>query len=194
MEHRVGEDRALAPMGGWDRFVERSGRLDQVERTGEDLVRVGPGARWGDVAAALHPWGLAISSGDSGDVGAGGLATTGGIGLMGRAHGLTVDHLVAAEIVTADGRLHRVDATEEPELFWAVRGAGANIGIVTSFEFRADRVPVVGHATLQYQVDDAAAFLQSWARSSTPATTRPGPRRRSAPSPPSPRCSAARPA
>ncbi|MEV4346660.1 FAD-binding oxidoreductase [Actinoplanes sp. NPDC049596] len=137
-------------------------RLNTVERIGGDLVRIGPGARWGDVAAALHPWGLAISSGDSGDVGVGGLATTGGIGLMGRAHGLTIDHLVAAEIVTADGTARRVDAEHDPELFWAIRGAGANVGIITSFDFRADRVPVVGHATLQYQVDDTARFLRAW--------------------------------
>ncbi|XVU29828.1 FAD-binding oxidoreductase [Actinoplanes sp. CA-054009] len=138
------------------------GRLNTVERIGGDLVRVGPGARWGDVAAALHPWGLAISSGDSGDVGVGGLATTGGIGLMGRAHGLTIDHVVAAELVTADGTARRVDAEHDPDLFWALRGAGANIGIVTSFDFRADRVPVVGHATLQYRIDDVARFLRAW--------------------------------
>ncbi|GAA0470039.1 FAD-binding protein [Paractinoplanes deccanensis] len=137
-------------------------RLNAVERLDGNMVRVGPGARWGDVAAALHPWGLAISSGDSGDVGVGGLATTGGIGLMGRAHGLTIDHLVAAELVTADGMVRRIDADHDPELFWAVRGAGANIGIATSFEFRADPVPVVGHATLQYRVDDLPRFLRDW--------------------------------
>ncbi|XVV08464.1 FAD-binding oxidoreductase [Actinoplanes sp. CA-131856] len=138
------------------------GRLNTVEHIDGDLVRIGPGARWGDVAAALHPWGLAISSGDSGDVGVGGLATTGGIGLMGRAHGLTIDHLVAAELVTADGTTRRVDAEHDPDLFWALRGAGANIGIVTSFDLRADRVPVVGHATLQYRIDDVARFLRAW--------------------------------
>ncbi|MFG1991026.1 FAD-binding oxidoreductase [Actinoplanes sp. NPDC048988] len=138
------------------------GLLNSVERIGDDLVRIGPGARWGDVAAALHPWGLAISSGDSGDVGVGGLATTGGVGLMGRAHGLTIDHLVAAEVVTADGTVRRVDAEQDPDLFWAIRGAGANVGIVTSLDFRADRVPVVGRATLQYRVDDVARFLRAW--------------------------------
>ncbi|GAB7101734.1 FAD-binding oxidoreductase [Streptomyces phaeofaciens JCM 4814] len=139
-------------------------RLSTIERVRPDarLVRVGPGARWGEVAATLHPWGLAISSGDSGDVGVGGLATTGGIGLMGRAHGLTIDHITAAEMVTADGRVLHLDAQREPDLFWAVRGGGANMGIVTSLEFRADPVPVVARATLQYRIERLAPFLQAW--------------------------------
>ena len=140
------------------------GSLDGVERGGSDgrTVRIGPGARWGHVARKLYTWGLALSSGDSGDVGVGGLATTGGIGLMARAHGLTIDHLVSADVVTADGRLRRVDADHEPDLFWAVRGAGANVGIVTSFEFRADPVPVVVRATVLYEAGDIARFLQDW--------------------------------
>lgn len=140
------------------------GRLTAIDRLhpDDDLVRIGAGNRWGDVAAALRPWGLAISSGDSGDVGVGGLATTGGLGLMGRAHGLTIDHLVAAEIVTADGTVRTVDEANDPDLFWGVRGAGANLGVVTSFTFRAARVPVVAHATLQYQVTDVADFVRRW--------------------------------
>lgn len=139
------------------------GTLNSVERIGDGPnVRLGPGARWGHVARALYPWGLAISSGDSGDVGVGGLGTTGGIGLMGRAHGLTIDHLVSAQIVTADGQHRHLDAHTYPDLFWAVRGAGANFGIVTSFEFRADRVPVVARATVLYDASNAARFLQDW--------------------------------
>ncbi|MEV6587467.1 FAD-binding oxidoreductase [Streptomyces acidicola] len=138
--------------------------LNSIERLDPDgnLVRIGPGSRWGDVAAALHPWGLSISSGDSGDVGVGGLATTAGIGLMGRAHGLTIDHLVAAEIVTADGAIRTVDTERDPDLFWAVRGAGANVGIVTSMDFSAAPVPVVAHAAIQFRVDRIAPFLRAW--------------------------------
>ncbi|BBH69936.1 FAD-binding protein [Actinoplanes sp. OR16] len=140
------------------------GHLNAVEAPvdGGDLVRVGPGARWGDVAGLLSPYGLAISSGDSGDVGAGGLATTGGLGLLGRAHGLTIDNLVAAEVVTADGRVRTVDAEHEPDLFWGMRGAGANLGIATSLLIRAARVPAVVHATVQYEVRDPAVFLRAW--------------------------------
>lgn len=137
-------------------------RLNQIELLGGRRVRIGAGARWGEVATALYPHGLAISSGDSGDVGVGGLATTGGIGLLGRKHGLTIDHLVAAEIVTADGRLHRVSDEEEAELFWAIRGAGANFGIVTSFEFDATATPVVGRGVFAYQPQDLAGFLERW--------------------------------
>lgn len=83
------------------------GALNSIERVGGSLVRLGPGAHWGHVARRLHPWGLSISSGDSGDVGVGGLATTGGIGLMGRAHGLTIDRMVSAaslpQTVRSDG-------------------------------------------------------------------------------------------
>ncbi|MFE1646937.1 FAD-binding oxidoreductase [Microbacterium sp. P01] len=137
-------------------------RLNGVDHLGGATVLVGPGARWSQVAHGLGDWGLALTSGDSGDVGVGGLATTGGIGLLGRLQGLTVDRMRAADIVTADGRLVRASPEEHPDLFWAVRGAGANIGIVTSFEFEAGMTPVVAQATFAYEMTDAAAFLRSW--------------------------------
>ncbi len=138
------------------------GALNTVERLHDQHVRIGPGARWSGVARALYPMGLAISSGDSGDVGVGGLATTGGIGLMGRAHGLTIDHLTAAEVVTADGCTVRASRSDHPDLFWGLRGAGANFGIVTSFEFRAAPTPSVVQATVAYALPDVAGFLQRW--------------------------------
>ncbi|MGO4595003.1 FAD-binding oxidoreductase [Leifsonia sp. 2TAF2] len=138
------------------------GALTTIERIDDRVVEVGPGARWGGVASALRPWGLAISSGDSGDVGVGGLATTGGIGLMGRAHGLTIDALVGAEIVTADGTVRWLSASEDPDLFWAVRGAGANFGIVTRFRFRASTDASVIHASFAYSIADTAGFLERW--------------------------------
>ncbi|ACQ79187.1 FAD linked oxidase domain protein [Beutenbergia cavernae DSM 12333] len=132
--------------------------LDRATRR----VLVEPGARWGDVAAELTPHGLALSSGDSGDVGVGGLATTGGIGFLGRAHGLTIDHLVAAEVVLADGTVRHVDATHDPELFWGIRGAGANFGIVTRFEFVADEVGDVVLGQFLFDASDAAPLLEGW--------------------------------
>ncbi|MGO4299068.1 FAD-binding oxidoreductase [Leifsonia sp. RAF41] len=137
-------------------------RLSRIERLDSTHVRLGPGARWGSVADALQPWGLAISSGDSGDVGVGGLATTGGLGLMGRAHGLTIDRLRRAEVVLADGSVHVVSAEENVDLFWAVRGAGANMGIVTSFEFEASPTSEVARATIVYAPEDLASFFVSW--------------------------------
>jgi hypothetical protein len=123
------------------------------------LVRIGPGARWRDVAAVLQPHGWALSSGDSGSVGVGGLATAGGIGLLARAHGLTIDHLVAARVVLADGSVVVADEHENPELYWAVRGAGANFGVVVSFDFEVDEVDQVGLALLTHLVHDPVSFL-----------------------------------
>ncbi|WP_127572344.1 LLM class flavin-dependent oxidoreductase [Georgenia faecalis] len=141
----------------------------EVLDEGARRVRIGPGARWMDVAAALQPYGLALSSGDYGGVGVGGLATAGGVGFLGRQHGLTIDHLVAADVLLADGTLVRASADENADLFWAVRGAGANVGIVVSFEFVADRVGEVGWAQLALQVDDVAAFLEAYGRTSEAA-------------------------
>lgn len=139
-------------------------RLDDIELLGGRRVRIGAGARWGQVAQALYPHGLALSSGDSGDVGVGGLATAGGIGLLGRRYGLTIDHLVAAEMVTADGTVHRVSAEDDPDLFWAIRGAGANFGVVTAFEFDAAPTPTVGQGLFLYRPTDLPGFLEQWGR------------------------------
>ncbi|NRQ34243.1 LLM class flavin-dependent oxidoreductase [Nonomuraea sp. NN258] len=140
------------------------GRLNTIEVLDEAtrLVRVGPGARWGEVAAALAPYGWALSSGDYGGVGVGGLATAGGIGWLARAHGLTIDHLRAAELVLADGSHVRADANEHPDLLWAVRGAGAGFGAVTAFEFQADEVGDIGFAQLVFDASDTAGFLERW--------------------------------
>jgi alkanesulfonate monooxygenase SsuD/methylene tetrahydromethanopterin reductase-like flavin-dependent oxidoreductase (luciferase family) len=140
--------------------------LNDIEVLDRDrrLVRIGPGARWMEVAAALGQHGWALSSGDYGGVGVGGLATAGGIGFLAREHGLTIDHLRAAEVVLADGSIVRTDASTLPELFWAIRGAGANVGIVTAFEFEVDEVGEVGWAQLAFQVDDVAAFLEGYGR------------------------------
>ena len=138
--------------------------IDAVEVLDESarLVRIGAGARWMDVAAALEPHGWALSSGDYGGVGVGGLATAGGIGWLVREHGLTIDHLRAVELVTADGRVVRASATENPDLFWAVRGAGANFGIVTHFEFEVDEVGEVGWAQLAFDASDWPALIEAW--------------------------------
>lgn len=136
-------------------------RMNRIEVLDEShrLVRIEPGARWGEVAQALSPYGWALTSGDSGGVGVGGLATAGGIGFLVREHGLTLDHLRAVQIVLADGSVLRASATENPELFWGVRGAGANLGIVTSFEFQVDEVDQVGFAQLVFDATELESFL-----------------------------------
>jgi hypothetical protein len=85
-------------------------------------------------AAAKH--GLATGFGDAGTVGIGGITLGGGVGFLLRKHGLTIDSLLAAEVVTADGELLRVDAESHPDLFWAIRGGGGNFGVATRFQFR----------------------------------------------------------
>ncbi|UZN02846.1 LLM class flavin-dependent oxidoreductase [Cellulomonas sp. S1-8] len=142
------------------------GALDAVTVVDEAArrVRLGAGATWGAVAAALAPRGWAISSGDYGGVGVGGLATTGGIGLLGRSYGLTIDHVVAYEVVTADGTVHVVDAQREPELFWGLRGAGGNLGVVTWVEIEAAEVPDVVSATMTFDATDTAGLVERWAR------------------------------
>ncbi|SKB08979.1 LLM class flavin-dependent oxidoreductase [Aeromicrobium choanae] len=142
------------------------GRLDEITVLDEErrLVRIGPGARWRDVATALQPHGWALSSGDYGGVGVGGLATAGGIGFLGRKHGLTIDHLTAVEMVLADGTLVRASADENPELFWAARGAGANFGVAVAFEFVVDEVGDVGWAQLTFRAPDPAAYLEAFGR------------------------------
>ncbi|TXK42478.1 LLM class flavin-dependent oxidoreductase [Nonomuraea sp. C10] len=142
------------------------GALDAVEvlDRGRRLVRVGAGARWGDVASALSPHGLAISSGDYGDVGVGGLATAGGQGFLARSYGLTIDHVVGAEVALADGRTVRADPEHHPDLFWALRGAGGNLGVVTSFDIEATELSDVVFAVFVHDASDTAAFLERWGR------------------------------
>ncbi|WP_219151694.1 FAD-binding oxidoreductase [Amycolatopsis sp. TNS106] len=115
--------------------------LDEVRVHDDGQVEVGGGAVWGQVAHALRPHGLALSSGDTSSVGVGGLTLTGGVGWLVRRHGLALDNLVAAEIVTASGQVLAIDAEHHADLFWAIRGGGGNFGIVTRFTFQAHPLP-----------------------------------------------------
>ena len=110
----------------------RSFELDLAGRT----AWAGAGLTAGAFTVAAGEHGLATGFGDTGSVGIAGITLAGGIGFLVRKHGLTVDNLLAAEIVTADGRLRRVDAQTEPELFWALRGGGGNFGVVTRLKYR----------------------------------------------------------
>jgi hypothetical protein len=110
-------------------------------------------------AAAAH--GLAVGFGDTGSVGLGGLTLGGGVGYLARKHGLTVDSLLAADVVTADGQVLRVDETSHPDLFWAIRGGGGNYGIVTRFQFRLQEVDQVvgGMLILPATPETVAGFI-----------------------------------
>ena len=127
------------------------------------LVRIGGGATWGQVAETLAPHGLAISSGDTKSVGVGGLTLSGGIGWKVRKHGLALDNVVAAEVVTASGQAVHASALMNPELFWAIRGGGGNFGIVTAFEFVAHPTTDIFFGTIAFPASEAAPVLQGWA-------------------------------
>jgi FAD/FMN-containing dehydrogenase len=117
----------------------RSFELDAAGHT----AWAGAGLTAGAFTVAAGEHGLATGFGDTGSVGIGGITLAGGIGFLVRKHGLTIDNLLAAEIVTADGRLRRVDAQTEPELFWALRGGGGNFGVVTRLKYRLHPVDTV---------------------------------------------------
>ncbi|MFS0867005.1 FAD-binding oxidoreductase [Microbacterium sp. 179-B 1A2 NHS] len=121
-------------------------------------VRVGGGARWGDVARTLAGHGLGLSSGDTASVGVGGLTLGGGIGWMVRAWGLAADQLVGVQLVTAAGDVVEATDATDPGLLWALRGGGGNFGVVTRFDFRASPLPAVVFATLTVTGDPAEAL------------------------------------
>ena len=124
---------------------------------------VGGGAQLGAVDRATHEHGLAVPAGIISTTGVGGLTLGGGVGHLSRGCGLTIDNLLAAEMVLADGSVVHVDADREPDLFWAIRGGGGNFGIVTSFTFRCHPVSTVMAGPVLYSIDDTAEVL-GWYR------------------------------
>ena len=138
-------------------------RLDNVELLGDGKVRIGAGSTWGAAAATLAQHGLAITSGDTISVGVGGLTQAGGIGWMVRQYGLTIDSLLAAEVVTAAGDVVRASATQNADLFWALRGGAGNFGVVTAFEFQAQQISTVHFGTISFTLDDVPQLLKGWA-------------------------------
>ena len=130
-------------------------------------VRAEGGATLGDVDHATHAFGLAVPAGIISTTGVGGLTLGGGIGYLTRKAGLTIDNLLAADVVLADGTLVTCDATRHPDLFWALRGGGGNFGIVTSFLFRAAQVKNVFAGPVLYDLDDTPELLR-WYREVLP--------------------------
>jgi FAD/FMN-containing dehydrogenase len=125
-------------------------------------VRVGGGCTWAEVDTATYEHGLAVPCGIVSTTGVGGLTLGGGIGHLTRACGLTIDNLLAADVVLADGQSVRASADEDEELFWAVRGGGGNFGVVTEFTFRAHRVSdIVGGPTF-WPIEQTGELLAAY--------------------------------
>jgi len=155
-----------------DGVVLDLGAMDSVEvDPGTRTVRVGGGAMWKQVDAATHEAGLATPSGIIGTTGVGGLTLGGGMGHLSRKYGLTIDNLIEADVVLADGTAVRASADENPDLFWALRGGGGNFGVVTSFRFRAHPVSIVQTGPTFWPIEKIDDALR-WYREFLPAAPR----------------------
>ncbi len=133
-------------------------QVDPVKR----IARVGGGATLGDVDHATYPFGLAAPGGVVSTTGVAGLTLGGGIGYLTRSVGLTIDNLLSADVVLADGRQVTASDYQNEDLFWALRGGGGNFGVVTNFEFQLHEVGDVVGGPLFYNFDDARAVLECY--------------------------------
>jgi hypothetical protein len=150
-----------------DLSLMRSVHVDPAAR----LAHVGGGAQIADMDHAAHAFGLATPAGIIGTTGVGGLTVGGGHGHLTRRYGLTIDNLVSADVVLADGSFVTADIGREPDLFWALRGGGGNFGIVTQFTFRMHPVSTVVAGPTLFPLDRAEEVLR-WYREFLPAAPR----------------------
>src|SRR5512134_211521 len=141
-----------------DLSMMRSVRVDPATRT----VRVDPGCTSGDVDHATHAFGLAVPFGIVSTTGVAGLTLGGGTGYLTRRHGLTIDNLLEADVVLADGSFVTASKSQHPELYWALRGGGGNFGVVTSFLFQAHPVGTVYAGPIFWEATHAKAVMTAY--------------------------------
>ncbi len=139
-------------------------RVDPAART----VTVGGGCTWGDVDHATHVFGLATPSGIISTTGVGGLTLGGGVGHLTRKCGLTIDNLLSADVVLADGRFVKANADENSDLFWAIRGGGGNFGVITAFTFKLHPIDILYGGPMLYELSEATDVMK-WYRDLIPA-------------------------
>jgi FAD/FMN-containing dehydrogenase len=141
-----------------DLSLMKSVRIDPVART----ARVEGGASWGELNHDLQAFGLAATGGFISTTGVSGLTLGGGLGWLVRKHGLALDNLVSADVVTADGKLLIASASQNEDLFWALRGGGGNFGVVASFEFRVHPAGMVLAGLVLHPASAGKEALQFW--------------------------------
>src|SRR2546430_1403200 len=146
-----------------DLSAMRGSRVDPHART----VRVQGGCTWGDVDHATHAFGLATPSGIISTTGVGGLTLGGGVGHLARGHGLSIDNLLEADVVLADGSLVHASEEEHPDLFWAIRGGGGNFGVGTSFLFALHPIKTIVGGPMLWPLERAAEIMR-WYREFLP--------------------------
>jgi FAD/FMN-containing dehydrogenase len=153
-----------APLGSLENVILlKTDALDTVEiDAGALRARVGAGVKWEHVVPQVSDLGLAVLHGSTPDVSIVGYGLGGGVGWYGRKHGLFTNSITAIELVTADGRLRRVDHENEPELFWALRGGGGSFGVVTALEFRLFPISEVYAGALFFSWERSADVLHAW--------------------------------
>src|SRR6266545_467306 len=134
----------------------RGVRVDPATST----ARAEGGATWGDFNAATYPFGLATTGGIISTTGVAGLTLGGGIGYLARGCGLSIDNLISADLVTADGKPVRASKTENDDLFWAIRGGGGNFGVATNFEFQLHPIDTVTVGLFFYELEHAGDLLR----------------------------------
>lgn len=144
-------------------ILVRTTRMQRSSITGT-VCRVGAGVLWGDVAVAAGERGLAALAGSSPDVGVVGYTLGGGIGWLSRRYGLASNRVRSVELVDGEGRAVRTDADHDPELFWAVRGGGGGMGVITSIEFELLPVSEVFAGTMAWSASHAGEVLGAWSR------------------------------
>jgi UDP-N-acetylenolpyruvoylglucosamine reductase len=154
------------PLGSLDdAILLRLGELTSISVNPQaQIARVEAGVLWQDVTAEVTKHGLVALAGSAADVGAVGYTLGGGLSWLGRSHGFAAQSVTAFDVVTADGRVRRVDTGHDPELFWALRGGGGSFAIVTAAEFRLYPITEVQAGMMMFPIERASEVLHTWRR------------------------------